>query len=664
MVENEFYPRRIWVNPDLLILQSRLNSPNYMGPGRWVLVNTGSRSSFVIVGKEGLPPLLKLLLEVNGKFLKNTEKFVVDGTIDKLLEKGILIADLPERSSDIQNEYLNNYQKIVCEYPFRDYHKEGWQAKDAKQMRQFELLSRQPSPITRRFGKKIKLPPADISIITENSEVDSFSKMDFLATILHITFSPFGRIKSSLPMLRKTSPSGGGRHPTEALIFYPGSDFAVKGWYYYDVSEHALVEAKDRDYDFALFDSMEPDCIAICLCIRVERPMWRYREPRSWRAVLIDVGHVSETLKLLIGAVGGRTYISHPPQDIGSQHSWVCEPEISLIIAYPKGHTEKTVAAGKVPKYPIAKSSSDILTSPCISLRIDGAKDLVVSVHWPEFKEVPISQKVFELITYCIPSRRGDRPSRREDLNQRFSIGNNEIDELINSGVLIFAECAVKLYDEIHLWSKHNWYMSFLAMVSEKSSRREFVLLAGGKEELLDFSANDLISSLYARKTTRRFSGQAAALSTIERVMKGSAIDYFEKDIRYFVVATNIKETERGRLYEWDSSAEKFSIRNGVLDCASIRAATIGQECAGVGVATIWIATKISFGDNIRYTDAIIQLGEIGQRICLISTAQGLGVFVTPAVCDQMTCEAIGLEDPHLQIIYTMTIGYEESRKI
>lgn len=39
--------------------------------------------------------------------------------------------------------------------------------------------------------------------------------------------------------------------------------------------------------------------------------MWRYREPRSYRVVLNDLGHLSETVRLVATALGTEVYFGH-----------------------------------------------------------------------------------------------------------------------------------------------------------------------------------------------------------------------------------------------------------------------------------------------------------------------------------------------------------------
>jgi SagB-type dehydrogenase family enzyme len=102
-------------------------------------------------------------------------------------------------------------------------------------------------------------------------------------------------------LLLKAIPSGGARHPTEAfaLIRYPG---VPSGLYHYNVRRNALGRLGDYP-DAAALAALGPGVrdharavgttasIVVILVSYVERAMFRYRDPRSFRAIVVDTGH-------------------------------------------------------------------------------------------------------------------------------------------------------------------------------------------------------------------------------------------------------------------------------------------------------------------------------------------------------------------------------------
>jgi SagB-type dehydrogenase family enzyme len=111
----------------------------------------------------------------------------------------------------------------------------------------------------------------------------------------------------------KAVPSGGARHPTEAFVaFFEGSAIEP-GLYHYDVIDHQLVGVRAGDarrewhiVTDGLLDALQPaqPLGVIVLATMWERAMWRYRDARSWRAPVVDVGHVVGTYRTVLTRLG------------------------------------------------------------------------------------------------------------------------------------------------------------------------------------------------------------------------------------------------------------------------------------------------------------------------------------------------------------------------
>src|ERR1700722_11301950 len=54
-------------NPNLMIFQAVLMSPNYQGPGRWIIFDPADRKCFLATGKNQFPPILKILLHYSNQ---------------------------------------------------------------------------------------------------------------------------------------------------------------------------------------------------------------------------------------------------------------------------------------------------------------------------------------------------------------------------------------------------------------------------------------------------------------------------------------------------------------------------------------------------------------------------------------------------------------------
>lgn len=195
--------------------------------------------------------------------------------------------DYPFVDMSRKDAFLSDNQRMKA-------YEEGWSAPNVYQS--FEALESVPLiKVTEEFSNYIKQRRApdtlkDLSLIFdfcfgERLRLDhAFDEENFL----------------QLESLRKAVPSGGGRHPTEVFAAIFDAGLGLKpGLYHYNVRENALDLLRRGDLfkeiEIRLSLSLEAEgerpvalLFFTSLC---ERAMWRYRDPRSWRAFVIDIGH-------------------------------------------------------------------------------------------------------------------------------------------------------------------------------------------------------------------------------------------------------------------------------------------------------------------------------------------------------------------------------------
>lgn len=658
-------------NPRLIVVQSRLHSAHYMGTGRWTIVDPTSRNSFVAVGKDEFPQILRVLLSArNGADVGTLAE--LSGTseqgVERLLGTGLLLEDGVAGEPHMRKAYLQAYHSLVFEYPFHDYAVPGWKARDRAQMAQYGKQALPPPSSTPRAGKRWPLPAHNFSVFANVAGARDFTDPVVLGTLLHVVFGIVGTIESDWPMLRKTSPSGGGRHPAEAIVIVGKGATIAAGIYYYDPVAHALVSS-ERKYPAAVSSHFAPGGVGIAIAARVERPMWRYREPRSWRAVCVDIGHVDETLRIVATAMGAEVLRRAAPIDSSPALEWIVEPELSYLELFPQSERRRgDPVEAEFEGFPsdFGQESDRMLTNPCMSFRI-ASSGLVADIHWPEHKSVPVTEPQFLLLTYCLPSRRGDRPTDEASLHSQFRLEIGELQRLKKDGLLIGGAFAPRLYDRIHLWAAHNWYLSFLAMLASRPSSRGGVCgisvslpsKSAIDSELSRSTPQDLLEILYRRKTTRAFSDRPVDIQQVVSLFRSAAETDTAVPTRVLGAMLRVADRPAGEIVQWDGNENKLVPTGRITTAEAIQAATIGQGWAGIGAVTFWVLAKVDFESPSSYLEAAITLGRYGQRLCLDATRQGLGIFVTPAVCDGVTCELLGLADSFHTIIYTMTIGYE-----
>jgi putative peptide maturation dehydrogenase len=120
--------------------------------------------------------------------------------------------------------------------------------------------------------------------------------------------------------LRKTSPSGGALHPVEAYPLVLGVDGVAPGLYHYTADEHTLepieqlspADARALAVELTAGQPYFGDAgVLFLLTARFYRSYWKYRRhPRAYSVLLMDVGHLSQTLYLVCTRLGLGAFVT------------------------------------------------------------------------------------------------------------------------------------------------------------------------------------------------------------------------------------------------------------------------------------------------------------------------------------------------------------------
>ena len=143
-----------------------------------------------------------------------------------------------------------------------------------------------------------------------------------LAVVLRSTFGAHGAamLADDLVVVRKSSPSGGGMHPIEAYPLVVRVDGIEPGIYHYDAERHALTcleqltaEAAEALVEVATAGQsyLRSAHVLVVLTARFRRSFWRYRgHPKAYAVLLLDAGHLSQTLLLVCTDLGLGAYVT------------------------------------------------------------------------------------------------------------------------------------------------------------------------------------------------------------------------------------------------------------------------------------------------------------------------------------------------------------------
>lgn len=218
-----------------------------------------------------------------------------------------------------------DYHTVTFDYPCLDYSEVFGMSIDIERM----VAYQQDAPDDERF----KLDYIDCDEIPLNvpgtdaclgSAMDVWcarpgsARLDFdnLCRVLEFTFGPTGEYvprTRSAPLMSRTSPSGGGRHPSEGYVVVVDVPQVKPGWYHVTMAPFGLrrisrlsATSEELQSAFAETVSMVPFPLKAVVVVTsvFERNMYRYREPRTFRTVHMDAGHLAGTVRLVTRALG------------------------------------------------------------------------------------------------------------------------------------------------------------------------------------------------------------------------------------------------------------------------------------------------------------------------------------------------------------------------
>jgi putative peptide maturation dehydrogenase len=211
----------------------------------------------------------------------------------------------------------------------------------------FARLGAPPPHVLERVpaSERIGLPqpvatPVD-EILARRATCRNFDPARFVekSTFAHILRRVFGaqeyKIHDDNIVIKRTSPSGGGLHPTEAYVVAQRVEGVAPGLYHYHALEHALeplpppaeglpefvrimVAAQKYFLDAPVF---------VVLATRFPRTFWKYRNhTKAYRATIFDAGHLSQTLYVSATEFGLGAFITAAINEVDIERALGLDP--------------------------------------------------------------------------------------------------------------------------------------------------------------------------------------------------------------------------------------------------------------------------------------------------------------------------------------------------
>jgi len=167
-----------------------------------------------------------------------------------------------------------------------------------------------------------------------NFDVRRSVSWEQLAQLLHRTVKAQAvvQVEEDTEFLKKNVPSGGGLHATETYLLVQRVEGLEPGLYHYHPVKHALA-ALPRRCDRPLQDVANAmlsgqDWFAgaaahLVLVPRFARTYWKYRNhAKAYRALLLDVGHISQALYMAATERGMAAFITAAINEVDTEQAF------------------------------------------------------------------------------------------------------------------------------------------------------------------------------------------------------------------------------------------------------------------------------------------------------------------------------------------------------
>lgn len=186
-----------------------------------------------------------------------------------------------------------------------------------------------PPPVRDEFDELL-----DARATCRNFDPEGSVRFPILSRLLSRVFGVRGEVHAAddFDVVKKTSPSGGGLHPTECYLVVQRVEGLAPGLYHYHPTAHALeLLPMQEGFDLAAFASTAvahqhwfADVPVMCvLAPRFARNFWKYRHhPKAYRVCILDVGHLSQTLQLCATREGLGSFITAAINEIDIEQAF------------------------------------------------------------------------------------------------------------------------------------------------------------------------------------------------------------------------------------------------------------------------------------------------------------------------------------------------------
>jgi putative peptide maturation dehydrogenase len=275
--------------------------------------------------------------------------------VDQLVRIGLVVAegsDHAARDQQVRDSHWRN-GSAAMHYASR------WSGVDTEISEQqfvdinagslLDRLGPAPSPVRERLSpderQPLPSPPPtaldsllDARVTCRNFDHSRSLTLDQFSAVLYRTFGARNvhDYAPGVQLLKKGVPSAGGLHPTEAYLLVQRVDGVVPGLYHYHPIDHALEPIRTMSVEetnalartFVASQAWFVDAhVMVMPTSRFIRNFWKYRNhAKAYRALILDVGHLSQTLYLSATELGLAAFITAAVNEIDIENAFGLDP--------------------------------------------------------------------------------------------------------------------------------------------------------------------------------------------------------------------------------------------------------------------------------------------------------------------------------------------------
>jgi len=303
----------------------KIRFPSHLTSGLWTVEEKLKKSTFSIPKLAFF--LILICVEPRKKcdilsFLRkrriirdsNADTGQIESILDQLVINHIIVPFTPQQDHSSFNpdkwksrdwDAAAHYHFFTWYIPFLNYSEgQSGYARSSQNMLQYHL----EQPDDQRFKSYDTFLYRELLSYSQNTPSSLKEKLHLIFLLAFTKIREVPCHWSKIPLIRRTSPSGGSRHPTEGYFLSKIKEIPP-GLHHIQMDPPQLVHLSvNTDTNF--LEVCDSNTIGFIILTSIfERNMYKYRGSRAFRVIHMDIGHIIGTIEQLGLIFGMKTHV-------------------------------------------------------------------------------------------------------------------------------------------------------------------------------------------------------------------------------------------------------------------------------------------------------------------------------------------------------------------